>query len=67
MSPLTKMFLDSRYQGRREGREEGRKEGQEGKTKEIVQKMLKYKEPENKIIEYTGISKKELNIIKSNI
>ena len=52
MTPLMKMLLDIEYKGRKEG------------IKETVQKMLQCKESDDKIIKYTGISKKELKSIK---
>ena len=55
MSPLTKMLLDLEYKGKKEGK------------KETVKNMLKFNEPEDKIIKYTGISKKELKNIKENL
>ena len=55
MSPLTKMLLDLEYKGKIEG------------IKETVKNMLQFNEPEEKIIKYTGISKKELKNIKENL
>ena len=71
MSPLTKMILDlkieSQREGRREGRKEGRKEGIKDTIMEIVKNMLKFGETEEKIIQYSGISKEELEEIKGMI
>ena len=71
MSPLTKMLLDLEYKGKIEGKKEGKREGKrEGKLeviKETVKNMLQFNEPEEKIIKYTGISKKELKNIKENL
>ena len=63
MSPLTKMLLDLEYKGKIEGKREGKLEV----IKETVKNMLQFNEPEEKIIKYTGISKKELKNIKENL
>ncbi len=52
MSPLTKMFLDLKYENRKEGIMQG--------IKSIAKNMLKSKEPDEKIMKYTGITKEEL-------
>lgn len=83
MSPVQKMLFDlkkealkeGREEGREKGREEGREEGKvegikegikEGITK-VVKGMLKFGEQDEKIVKYTGISKKELEDIKKII
>lgn len=59
MSPLTKMFLDLKYENRKEGIMQG--------IKSIAKNMLKSKEPDEKIIKYTGITKEELEELKGEV
>ena len=59
MSPLTKMFLDLKYENRKEGIMQG--------IKSIAKNMLKSKEPDEKIMKYTGITKEELEELKGEV
>lgn len=63
MSPLTKMFLDLKYENRKEGEKQGIILG----IKSIAKNMLKSKEPDEKIIKYTGITKEELEELKGEV
>ena len=47
--------------GKAEGKAEGLEEGAKAKEIEIAQIMLKTKEPLEKIVKYTGLSKEEIN------
>ena len=51
-------------EGREEGRAEGREEGFEEKAIEVATEMLKDKEPIEKIMKYTKLSKEEILKIK---
>lgn len=63
MSPLTKMFLDLKYENRKEGEKEGIIQG----IKSTARNMLKGKEPDEKIMQYTGITKEELEELKGEL
>ena len=69
MSPFTKCLLDLEIQykteGKKEGEKEGKKEGKREAIKKAVKNMIKFGEPEDKIMKYIGISKEELENIKS--
>lgn len=59
MSPLTKMLLDLKYENRKEGIIQG--------IKNTARNMLKGKEPDEKIMQYTGITKEELEELKGEL
>ena len=63
MSPFTKCLLDLEIKYKKEGIKEGIKKG----IKQAVENMLKFGEPEDKIMKCMGISKEELDNIKSTI
>ncbi len=63
MSPLTKMLFDLEYKGWKKGAKDGKK----NTMTNIVKNMLQCNEPEEKIINYIGITKEELENIKSSI
>lgn len=63
MSPLTKMLLDLKYENRKEGEKEGIIQG----IKSTAKNMLKSKEPDEKIMKYTGITKQELEELKGEV
>ena len=65
MSPFTKMLLDLEIKGERRGRKKGKLEGKLETIKETVKNMLQLGETEEKIVKYMGISKEELENIKS--
>ena len=49
--------------GRREGRREGMREGEHDKSVEIAKIMLLHGHPIEQIMEYTGLSRKEIEAL----
>ncbi len=60
MSPLQKMFLDIERKAKRKGESEG----EEREKQRAIRKMLEYGETEEKIMKYTGASKKQIEEMK---
>ena len=58
-------ILEAHNDGKEEGLKEGRKEGQLNKAKDMAIKMLRRNEPMDKIIEYTGLSEKEIEALSN--
>lgn len=50
-----------------QGKEEGKKEGIKETIKAMIKSMLSYNETDEKIINYTKVSKKELEKIKKEL
>ena len=48
---------------RSDGRKEGRKEGADNEKKSIAKTMLKAGESINKVMEYTGLKKKDIKLL----
>lgn len=64
MSPLQKMFLDIERKAKRKGESEGETRGKQKAMQEAIRKMLEYGETEEKIMKYTGASKKQIEEMK---
>ena len=56
---------DGYNDGKHDGRKEGRKEGADNEKKSIAKTMLKAGESINKVMEYTGLKKKDIKLLKS--
>ena len=65
----TKAYYEEKgiKEGIEQGLEQGRKKGKKQEKIEIAKKMLENDEDIKKIIEYTGLSKEEIEKIKSNL
>jgi len=54
---------DGYNDGKHDGRKEGRKEGADNEKKSIAKTMLKAGESINKVMEYTGLKKKDIKLL----
>lgn len=64
MSPFVKMTLDLEYKAWKKGVREGEVKARKSGIRNMVKNMLRFGESEEKIMKYTGISKKELEDMK---
>ena len=56
-----------RKEGRQEGRKEGRQEGRKERDFEIAKLMLQRNEAVDKVMDYTGLSRSEVEVINAEL